>query len=453
MSVDLTKTGTPFESGTARLIAGYANEAARELDRSLRLNPNHVPTLYNLTVALCASGQRERALETAQDLTTVGSLNARCHLLRSKIHELMGQRDLAADHLRAAYLLDPEDPAILASVGLHRVRNGHNAGYAQLEKAIAQTRPGLAELSAMTIAGQLQELENLSELPPQAPKLCQVQGLLSAFSVPGERRPTQPPVRVKESSRISPEQAAKKINDARSITAITGAGLSAASGLRTRKDLWSEFSRDEAVSVWRARENPDHLWRVIRTFLGSNEHKPNAAHHTLLELPNLCGIVTQNIDRLHHQARAASNWDGPIIELHGSFDSTSCWECGEPAASCFALARSYEAVPLCSDCGSPLRPDVVLFGESILRANLDEAKRLIRHSDLVLVLGCAMDVAPACELPRLAVANGAAVVEFKRTPGRLHRTLGTHLVPGRVELTLPAVKRSLRQQSEPGEDC
>jgi NAD-dependent deacetylase len=92
-----------------------------------------------------------------------------------------------------------------------------------------------------------------------------------------------------------------------------------------------------------------------------------------------------------------------------------------------------------------VRPDVVLFGERVAPPRMSQALELVRRCDALLVVGTAMDVAPASELPRIARANGATVIEIKRTASRLSRSLDTTLVPGEADAVLPALIEALRQ--------
>lgn len=219
------------------------------------------------------------------------------------------------------------------------------------------------------------------------------------------------------------------------IVALTGAGISAASGLQTRKQLWQRFARDEAVSAVRFHADPRTLWSVIAEFWGDRRPQPNPAHLALARLPNLLGVISQNVDELHQAA--AVDPSSPILELHGSLLRTRCTACdafGPPATT---LPRDESGLPPPCPCGGPLRPDVVLFGERVPSRVLAAAARLVVQADMLLVVGCAMDVSPASELPVLAALAGATVVEIKRQPSRLSEMVQVHHIAGAAEDVLP----------------
>jgi NAD-dependent deacetylase len=247
---------------------------------------------------------------------------------------------------------------------------------------------------------------------------------------------------------VTVERVAALLQGATRAVALTGAGLSAASGLITRKQLWTRHHRDEAVSIWRFRAQPLALWRAIDDFWTPGEHPPNAAHEALAALAaqgRLQGVVTQNVDGLHQAAFARAGRDVPVVELHGTLLKVRCAGCGRAdPRTAPAIVRSGAALPpACAGCGGVLRPEVVLFGERVEREALERARALVERADVLLVLGCAMDVSPAAELPHRAARHGAAVVEFKRRPSRLARSLGVLHLPGPVEATLPEVLRRL----------
>lgn len=219
------------------------------------------------------------------------------------------------------------------------------------------------------------------------------------------------------------------------VVALTGAGISAASGLQTRKHLWRHFARDEAVSIVRFHADPRPLWTVIAEFWGERTPQPNPAHHALARLPGLLGVVTQNVDGLHQAADPTT----PVHELHGSLLRTTCLTCGAAGPPAIRLPRDAAGLPPPCPCGGHLRPDVVLFGERVPAATLAPAAALVAQCELLLVIGCAMDVSPASELPVLAALAGARIVEIKRRPSRLADIVHAHHIAGPAESVLPAL--------------
>jgi len=146
--------------------------------------------------------------------------------------------------------------------------------------------------------------------------------------------------------------------------------------------------------------------------------EPNGAHLALAELERqgrLDAVVTQNIDGLH----AAAGTTDPI-EVHGSVATASCLECGASfalAAVRERLEADAEGIPRC-DCGRPLKPDVVLFGEMLPEAAIERAYALAARADLLLCVGSSLEVWPVAELPQVTLDHGGnvAIVTMGQTP-------------------------------------
>jgi NAD-dependent deacetylase len=233
---------------------------------------------------------------------------------------------------------------------------------------------------------------------------------------------------------------------ARQVGALTGAGISVASGIadfRSSGGLWSVFSPEEYATLEVFERNPAKSWKLFRCMgrelLGK---EPNPAHLALVELERmglLHGIVTQNIDTLHQQAGSSY-----VFEIHGEFAHVHCPACG--------LLRDLEAgdwledgpVPLCAQCGSPLKPNVVLFGESVRM--LEEIWTFIAHCDLLLVIGTSAQVYPAAALPDRVWRNGGWVIECNREQALRDGSVRDRhfFVPGDVARTLPLLVDACR---------
>ena len=150
------------------------------------------------------------------------------------------------------------------------------------------------------------------------------------------------------------------------------------------------------------RRDPERFWHFYGDRFQTLEHKqPNRAHEALAELEQaglLDAVITQNIDRLH--ARAGTR---ELIEVHGTIDHSSCLRCGGqlPAGRRARPQRAdAEAIPRC-DCGSPLKPDVVLFGEYLPVDALRRAEELAAGADLLLCVGSSLEVYPVAQLPAI----------------------------------------------------
>ena len=201
------------------------------------------------------------------------------------------------------------------------------------------------------------------------------------------------------------------------MVALTGSGISAESGVPTFCDaqtgLWSRYDPQELATPEAFARDPELVWRwyVWRRSLVEGA-RPNAGHRALADLERRVptfSLVTQNVDGLHQEAGSAK-----VVELHGNIRRSRC-----PAENVPVVPDGTDHLPpLCPNCGSPLRPDVVWFGESLPVAELETASEAARSCDVLLSVGTSGLVYPAASLPYEALENGAIVVEVnpERTP-------------------------------------
>lgn len=216
---------------------------------------------------------------------------------------------------------------------------------------------------------------------------------------------------------------ASELRDTDTTVAMTGAGVSTASGIpdfRSEGGVWerhdpadfhfSRFERDPA-GFW-----ADRL-ELRETMYGDREVSPNAAHEALATLESageIDALVTQNTDDLHREAGSTEP-----IELHGNASRAVCRACGTrtDAASVRERVRNGELPPHC-ECGGVYKPDVVLFGESLPEGALLRAQALAERADVFFVAGSSLTVEPAASLPRTAADRGAtvAIANLDRTP-------------------------------------
>jgi len=220
-----------------------------------------------------------------------------------------------------------------------------------------------------------------------------------------------------------PEQLAELIRTSGPVVALTGAGISVPSGIpdfRTpMTGIWANVDPMEVahIDVWR--RDPARFWSFYgRRFAALDGKEPNGAHRALVELERrglLNGVITQNIDGLHTRAGT----EDPI-EVHGSIRTASCLRCGLTfplAETRRRLGEEADGVPLC-DCGAPLKPDVVLFGELLPEAAIHRATALASTAGLMLAVGSSLEVYPVAGLPADTLAGGGklALVTMGPTP-------------------------------------
>jgi len=222
--------------------------------------------------------------------------------------------------------------------------------------------------------------------------------------------------------------------DARAIFVLTGAGVSAESGVPTfrgAEGLWKSFRPEELATPGAFARDPRLVWEWYdwrrRLVL---DCRPNAAHLALAALALESGrrlrIATQNVDGLHAAAArdVAAAIDPPIdaapalpLELHGSLFRTRCTGCGALRAHVEPIdTSSRDSLPRCERCASLLRPDVVWFGEALDDAVLTEALETAAASDVCLVVGTSAVVQPAASLALVTKRGGGRIVEVNPEP-------------------------------------
>ncbi len=192
------------------------------------------------------------------------------------------------------------------------------------------------------------------------------------------------------------------IRESRRTVALTGAGISVPSGIpdfrSPQTGIWANVDPMEVVHIEAFRSDPKRFWEFYRPRFGMLADKqPNPAHMALVELERrelLEAVITQNIDRLHSAAGSER-----LLEIHGSIRTSSCPTCGAR----YALERvegmfTDDGVPECEACRSPIRPDVVLFGEMLPEAEMIMAQELASGADLILAIGSSLEVYPAAGL-------------------------------------------------------
>ncbi len=218
------------------------------------------------------------------------------------------------------------------------------------------------------------------------------------------------------------QQVADWLRKARAVTALTGAGISTDSGIPDFRGPAGVWTRDPGaqrmVDIQVYASEPEvrrRAWQRRRAHEAWTA-EPNAGHRALADLERsgrLRAVVTQNIDRLHQKAGSAA-----VIELHGSMGETVCLACRDrrPMAEALARVAAGEDDPPCLVCGGVLKSATVFFGEALDPHVLEAAQQAAAGSDLFLVVGTSLTVAPASWLPGIAAAAGAKVAVLNAEP-------------------------------------
>lgn len=240
-----------------------------------------------------------------------------------------------------------------------------------------------------------------------------------------------------------PPTLVEHLRTASHVVALTGAGISAESGIPTFRDpdgLWEKFEPQELANIEAFLDNPELVqgWYRHRRQVVT-EAEPNAAHRALADLEALVPsvtVITQNVDDLHNRAGSRSVW-----ELHGNITRNYCIDCEQEASPERVDDAIEQGEPAtCTACGGLIRPDVVWFGEMLPPNVLQKASQAADSADVFLSIGTSAVVHPAARLPLQARDAGAFVAEInpESTPvtsiadAVLQGPAGTH-VPALVE--------------------
>ena len=214
------------------------------------------------------------------------------------------------------------------------------------------------------------------------------------------------------------EQLQAMIDESNRIVFFGGAGVSTESNIpdfRSATGIYHQkykYSPEQVVSHSFFMKYPEAFYEFYKEKMMILDAKPNAAHLKLAELEQagkLQAVVTQNIDGLH-QAAGSRN----VYELHGSIHRNYCMKCG--AACDTELVRKSSGVPRCEKCGGMIKPDVVLYEESLNEKVLDGAIRSIAAADLLIVGGTSLAVYPAAGLLQYFEGDALVLINKGATP-------------------------------------
>jgi NAD-dependent deacetylase len=236
-----------------------------------------------------------------------------------------------------------------------------------------------------------------------------------------------------------------KLASASAVAALTGAGISAESGVPTfrgSEGLWKKFKPEELASFDAFIKNPDLVWEwyAYRKKLIA-EVKPNPGHYALAEMEKLFrefAVITQNIDNLHRRAGSTR-----VHELHGNIERNYCINCGRRYRN--EELSSTASAPRCIDCGGLIRPDVVWFGELLPTNEWELADRASRNADVFFSIGTSAIVYPAASLPLAAKESGAYIVEINAEVTPLSDIAQESLI-GKAGEILPRLVEAIRER-------
>lgn len=207
----------------------------------------------------------------------------------------------------------------------------------------------------------------------------------------------------------------QRLATARNITVLTGAGISADSGVPTFRGadgLWRQYRAEDLATPDAFARDPKLVWEWYnwrRELIATKQ--PNAAHRAIVELERRAPafwLATQNVDGLHRDAGSRK-----LSEIHGNIWKVRC-------TGCQAVSENRDVpisiLPFCPHCGALLRPHIVWFGESLFAADLQQCSTVLKSCDLLLVIGTSGVVYPAAGFASVAKETGAYVVEINLDP-------------------------------------
>ncbi len=242
------------------------------------------------------------------------------------------------------------------------------------------------------------------------------------------------------------DELVKRLSRARHVAVLTGAGISAESGIPTFRDengLWERFKPEELANVRAFLRNPELVqkWYEHRRSV-AHEKEPNAGHLALAAMETVIAdftLVTQNVDDLHRRAGSRH-----VVELHGNITRSYCIDCLQPADGEVMRPTAEGKRALCRSCGGLIRPDVVWFGEMLPEGALETAYAAAEDAEVFLSVGTSAVVYPAAGIPLQARARGAYVAEINVEPSAIAGELD-EVVLGRAGDVLPALVDAVKR--------
>jgi NAD-dependent deacetylase len=238
------------------------------------------------------------------------------------------------------------------------------------------------------------------------------------------------------------EELAARLRAAEHLVILTGAGVSAESGLPTFRDpltgLWSRYRPEDLATPEAFARDPELVWSWYgHRRDAARAARPNPAHLAIARLESLVPrltLITQNVDELHRRAGSRAP-----IELHGSLFRSRCVREGRIHEGQVDAALSARRLPRCPDCDALLRPGVVWFGETLPDAALETARTAVTDCEVLLSVGTSHQVFPAAALPAIALAAGATVAAINPDPGAAGRVAGIQYLIGKAGELLPTL--------------
>ncbi len=239
---------------------------------------------------------------------------------------------------------------------------------------------------------------------------------------------------------------AQLLLEAQYAISLTGAGISTESGIpdfRGRSGIWKEFNPILYGNIETMKRDPSFFWKLAKRIAPTLlKARPNPGHYALAELERMGiirAIITQNIDGLHQLAGSKV-----VFEVHGSLHNFTCMKCETSYTREEIVPKIFKEVPKCDNCGGFLKPDVVLFGESLPLDQIQYSQTAALEADLMLIAGSALEVIPVNQLPQTVINQGGKMVIINDEPTWLddHAEIVIHEKTG---IVLPKIVEELKK--------
>jgi NAD-dependent deacetylase len=238
------------------------------------------------------------------------------------------------------------------------------------------------------------------------------------------------------------ERAARSLTSAPHVLALTGAGISAESGIPTFRGaggLWEGFRAEELATPEAFSRDPALVWRWYKWRREiCRKAQPNPAHLALVRMESLFDrflLATQNVDGLHRRAGSCK-----LIEIHGNIDQVRCTGCR--SVGLLDDVPSDSLIPSCPSCSASMRPHILWFGETYWPGTLDVALDAARHANAVLVIGTSAQVWPPAQVALSAQRAGAVLIDINPQPTELSEAADVFL-QGKAGELMPALVQAL----------
>ncbi len=236
-------------------------------------------------------------------------------------------------------------------------------------------------------------------------------------------------------------EVAECLSTVRRVACLTGAGISAESGIPTFREndgVWANLNPMEWATVNGFKSQPEKVWKWYESRRKRIRGvKPNPSHLTLSKLErHLESIIisTQNIDDLHIKAGSKK-----VLELHGNIFRNKCLDCGIG----FVLEEETPKPPVCPYCGGMIRPDVVWFGEPLPQKEWNESVHAAINCEVYMVIGTSGMVRPAADLAVIAKQSGATVILINPEESELD-DFADYVIPLKSGIALPEIYARMR---------